>query len=79
MSVRAILYTLPYKIKEDIEECAYKQYVTRCLRVLTENTAIISQGRGKYIAKEYNDLINPKPEKKIKKGDAKNRICSKLR
>jgi hypothetical protein len=79
MSVRAVISTLPYKLKYDVEEYAYKQYVTRCLRILTENSAIVSQGQGKYIAKEYDDIINPKPEKVIEKGDAKKSICAKLR
>lgn len=79
MGVRSILLTLPYKLKDDVEEYAYKQYVTRCLRILTENSAIVSQGQGKYIVKEYDDIINPKPEKVIEKGDAKKSICAKLR
>lgn len=79
MSVRTILSTLPYKLKDDVEEYAYKQYVARCLRILTENTAIVSLGQGKYIKKEYDDIINPKPEKVIEKGDAKRSICEKLR
>ncbi len=79
MGVGAILATLPFKMKDDLEEYAYKQYVTRCLRIMTENSAFLTNGNGKYVAKEYDDIINPKPEKVIEKGDAKRSICAKLR
>ena len=66
-------------MKKDVEEEAYKQYVTRCLRVITENSAMVTQGQGTYIAKEYDDIINPKPEKVVIEGGAKESILSKLR
>ena len=59
MSVRAILATLEYKIKEDMESDAYRIYTARALQILTENTA--NALGGKTMSISYDDLINPKP------------------
>ena len=59
MSVRAILATLEYKIKEDMESDAYLIYTARALQILTENTA--NALGGKTMSISYDDLINPKP------------------
>lgn len=59
MSVRAILGTLEYKIKEDMESDAYRIYTARALQILTENTA--NALGGKTMSISYDDLINPKP------------------
>ena len=40
-------------------DLAYRIYVTDCLRMVTENTAKISQGV--YTAARFYDVINPKP------------------
>ena len=40
-------------------DLAYRIYVTDCLRMVTENTAKISQGF--YTAARFYDVINPKP------------------
>ena len=59
------------------EEKAYKSYIADCLRLITENTAI-SVG-GSYITMRWSELINPQPQIEQKEGEAKERICSKLR
>lgn len=59
MSVRAILATLEYKIKEDMESDAYRRYTARALQILTENTA--NALGGKTMSISYDDLIDPKP------------------
>ena len=40
-------------------ELAYRIYVTDCLRMVTENTAKMSQGA--HTAARFYDIINPKP------------------
>lgn len=59
MSARAILGSLEYKIKEDMENDAYRRYTARALQILTENTANALGGRNMSIS--YDDLIDPKP------------------
>ena len=41
-------------------DLAYRIYVTDCLRMVTENTAKLSQGA--YTAARFYDIINPKPK-----------------
>ena len=53
---------MPYKIKADLENEVWRKYTARCLRLMTENTAGMVQG--KMITVEYEDIINPKPEEK---------------
>ena len=40
-------------------DLAYRIYVTDCLRMVTENTAKMSQGA--YTVARFYDIINPKP------------------
>lgn len=40
-------------------DLAYRVYVTDCLRMVTENTAKMSQGA--YTSARFYDIINPKP------------------
>ncbi|MBO5701396.1 MAG: hypothetical protein J6S71_03050 [Clostridia bacterium] len=54
MSPKAIIATLPVKLKQDREDEVYRDYVTRNLRLIAENT-------GKHYTKEYSDIINPQP------------------
>ena len=77
MSAKAILSSLPYKIKLDLENETYHKYMARCARILTENTAAMVQGS--YINVEYDDIINPKPQTKYEQGEIANKIKSKLR
>lgn len=51
--------TLEYKIKEDMENEAYRRYTARALQILAENTA--NALGGKTMSISYDDLINPKP------------------
>lgn len=53
---------MPYKIKADLENEVWRKYTARCLRLMTENTAGMVQG--KLISVEYEDIISPKPEEK---------------
>lgn len=53
---------MPYKIKADLEDESWRDYSARCLRMITQNTAELV--RGKFMPKEYSDIINPKPEEK---------------
>jgi hypothetical protein len=60
MGIRAIIATIGYKIKEDVEAEIYRGYMAKCARLCTENTAKISGGS--YFKIEYADIINPKPK-----------------
>lgn len=77
MNGKAIISTLPYVLKADIEKEMYNQYTAKCLRIITENTAMLSQGN--YIAVELDEILNPKPETKYVEGETSERIKSKLR
>lgn len=59
MSVRAIFNTLEYKIKADMENCAYRAYTARALQILSEDMA--NAFGGKSMAISYEEFINPKP------------------
>ena len=59
MSVRAILTSLEYKIKEDMENWAYRTYTARALQILSEDMA--NAFGGKSMAISYEEFINPKP------------------
>ena len=59
MSVRAILATMEYKIKADMEMRAYRKYTASALQILVENTC--NAFGGKIMSMSYDDLINPKP------------------
>lgn len=40
-------------------DLAYRIYVTNCLRIISENTARMSNGS--YVTAKFSDIINPKP------------------
>ena len=40
-------------------DLAYRIYVSDCLRIISENTARISNGS--YVTAKFTDIINPKP------------------
>ena len=77
MNGKAIISTLPYKMKADIERELYQQYTARCLRIITENTAVLSQGQ--YITVELDEILNPKPETEHVEGETSEKIKAKLR
>ena len=77
MNGKAIIATLPCKIKADVEKELYYQYTAKCLRIITENTAMLSQGN--YIAVELDEILNPKPEIKHIEGETSKKIKAKLR
>ena len=62
MSAKAIIATLPTKIRQDAEKAVWEDYVAQCLRVITENTAKAVQGG--YVTKEYRDIIHPQTSDK---------------
>lgn len=59
MSVRAVLESLEYKIKADMENWAYRVYTARALQILTEDMS--HAFGGKSMAISYEEFINPKP------------------
>lgn len=67
MSIRAIIATIGYKIKEDVEAEIYRDYMAQCARICTENTAKLAYGS--YIKAEYADIINPKPKEQERTGE----------
>lgn len=77
MNGKAIISTLPYVLKADIEKELYNQYTAKCLRIITENTAMLSQGN--YIAVELDEILNPKPEIEHIEGETSEKIKAKLR
>lgn len=77
MNGKAIISTLPYKMKADIERELYQQYTARCFRIITENTAVLSQGQ--YITVELDEILNPKPEIEHVEGETSEKIKAKLR
>ena len=77
MNGKAIISTLPYVLKSDIEKELYNQYTARCLRIITENTAMLSQGN--YIAVELDEILNPKPKIEHIEGETSEKIKAKLR
>ena len=77
MSSKAILATLPYKIKADIDQEVWREYMARCARICTENTACL--GNARYIYVEYDDIINKKTQTNQKQGEATEKIRDKLR
>lgn len=84
MSARAVIATIGHKAKQDVEDEAYRNYISRCLRLLTENTAVpagyYSNGEaGSYVPMEYYDIVHPKPVKEYKKGAVAEKIKARLR
>jgi hypothetical protein len=67
---------LPYKIKADLENEVWLKYMARCLRLMTENTA--GMVNGKLISVEYEDIINPKPEEKRSADEIINGLKNKI-
>lgn len=61
MSVRAILTTLPYKIKQEKECEFWKSYVAKGVKIISENTAVLCGKQGKYLSVDFDEIINPKP------------------
>ena len=51
--------SLEYKIKEDMENWAYRTYTARALQILSEDMA--NAFGGKSMAISYEEFINPKP------------------
>lgn len=61
--------------RKEQEEQIYKIYVSKCLRIITENTAklvgIDSYGKveATYLTVDFDEFINPKNAKKERTGD----------
>lgn len=75
MSCKAIIATLPYKIKEQAEKKACVKYIATALQLSNENLAIISnaathgEANGKYISIGFDEFLNPEKRKVTKTGD----------
>lgn len=67
MSMTATLSVLPMKIKADVEEELYRDYIARCARYITENTARLSGGG--YMKRDFADILSPKPKENKKPED----------
>lgn len=52
---------LPIALEQMSEQEAYRNYVTECLRIITENTAKFAGG--KYIERSFDEMLSPKPQK----------------
>lgn len=83
MGIRAIVTTLAYKVQQDVEQDVYKNYVAQCLRILTENSAVVAtyySGEGApYMSCDYTDIVNTEPVKQYNEGEVAEKIKSKLR
>ena len=60
MTAKAVNATIGYKIKQDFEMELHREYMAKCVRICTENTAKLSGGS--YIGIEYSEIIHPKPK-----------------
>lgn len=60
MSAKAVNATIGYKIKQDFEMELHREYMAKCARICTENTAKLSGGS--YIGIEYSEMLHPKPK-----------------
>ena len=70
------MFSLPYKIKADAENEIWQKYIARSIRLITENTA--GMVNGKLISVEYEDIINPKPEEKRSADEIINGLKNKI-
>ena len=61
LSAKAIISTLPEKIKQEHENEVYKVYIAECARIITENTA--KSVGGNYIKATFADILKPQKEK----------------
>ena len=57
--MRALLSALPVLLKKQVQEQAYRVYVTDAMKTITENTA--KYAGGSYMKGRYYDLETPKP------------------
>lgn len=76
MGGRAILQAIPYVIKRDVENSIWRDYMAKCIRIVTENTA--NACKGSYLKAEYSDIIHPKPEEKRTSAEIIAAISDKL-
>ena len=70
------MFSLPYKIKADAENEIWQKYIARSIRLITENTA--GMVNGKFITAEYEDIIDPKPIEIRSANDVINSIKDKI-
>lgn len=55
MNAKALIVALPVKMQELTKEDAYKMYLAKCAKVMTENTAKLV--KGSYIQKDFSEII----------------------
>ena len=58
-------------------DVAYRIYISDCLRILTENTAKLSNGA--YLTERYFEMLNHGTKKQYKQGEITEKIKSKFR
>ena len=76
ISARAIINTLPERIIEDSKNELYRDYVAKCLRIVTENTA--KSCNGSFITADFCDIISP-PEKSHNENEIKSNATERIR
>ena len=59
LSARAIVSTLPTKIKVNHENDVFMVYITECARMISENASKFVGGS--YMLAKFNDVIHPQP------------------
>lgn len=57
LSARALMSTLPYRIKQDVDETAYKIYMSDIVMSLAKHIIRPTKDPARYW-----DVVNPKPE-----------------
>lgn len=58
---KALMAVLPVAIKRNSERELYNDYVSECLRMITESTAKFAGG--KYISKPFAEILQPQETK----------------
>lgn len=58
LRARATISALPFAVKRDAINEAYRYYVTDALMVISENTAALSK-EGKCMSKRFRDITDP--------------------
>lgn len=76
MGAKALLSALPILLKKQMQEKAYRIYVTDALKAITENTA--KYAGGNYIKARYLDLEDQRPEETRTPGEIIWKIKDKI-
>lgn len=79
ISARAIINTLPYKLKEQSENILWRGYMAKGVKILTGNTANFAGGS--VLTLDFSELIDPEIDKEteMSPGETTKRIKNKLK